>query len=247
METIEPYSDARLVALYDVENPDGPDHDFYRALAADISARRIMDLGCGTGLLTRTLVKPGRVVVGVDPSAVMLDFAGRQPGGDRVSWVLGDARDLTGRDADLAIMTGNVAQIFLTDREWHETLACLHRALRQGGTLAFEARNPAAGAWRSWTKNSTYNRRRTSHGPLIKWVDNTREHNGVLTFEAHTVFAETGQHLVSQSGLRFRSAEEIQQGLARNGFLIRGMYGDWVRGPLSATSRIMVFVATSAS
>lgn len=38
------YEDSRLVALYDIDNPDGPDHDFYRSLANETGASSILDL-----------------------------------------------------------------------------------------------------------------------------------------------------------------------------------------------------------
>ncbi|XQN48528.1 class I SAM-dependent methyltransferase, partial [Glutamicibacter creatinolyticus] len=56
---------ARLVDLYDADNPDGPDHDYYRELAARHAASSILDLGCGTGILTVTFAGPGRQVTGV--------------------------------------------------------------------------------------------------------------------------------------------------------------------------------------
>ncbi|GEM_PF-2516574 len=109
----EHYVDPRLVELYDIENPRGADADFYLDLAAELDAHRILELGCGTGLLTRELATPGRQVVGVDPSPAMLAFARRQPGAGRVQWVEGDARALGTPEADLLVMTGNVAQVFL--------------------------------------------------------------------------------------------------------------------------------------
>ena len=60
----DPYRDAELVELYDLDNPDGEDHAYHRALADQIDVRSIVDLGCGTGLLTRSLAKPGRTVIG---------------------------------------------------------------------------------------------------------------------------------------------------------------------------------------
>ena len=127
------YVDPRLVELYDVENPRGADTDFYLGLAAELDAHRILDLGCGTGILTRELATPGRQVAGVDPAPAMLAFARRQPDAERVQWVEGDASALGTPEADLLVMTGNVAQVFLDDADWLTTLAAIHAALRPGG------------------------------------------------------------------------------------------------------------------
>ena len=78
------HDDARLGAIYDMDNPDGPDHGFFRALADEISATRITDLGCGTGILTVTLAREGREVTGIDPAPAMLDYAKHRAGADQV-------------------------------------------------------------------------------------------------------------------------------------------------------------------
>jgi hypothetical protein len=41
-----------------------------------------------------------------------------------VTWVHGDATSLVGLEAaaDLAVMTGNVAQVFVSDEDWYATL-----------------------------------------------------------------------------------------------------------------------------
>lgn len=106
------YADPRLVALYDTDNPRSADTDFYLSLAAELNAQRIVDLGCGTGLLTRELAVGDRQVIGVDPSLAMLAFARQQPGAERVEWREDDSRVLGTPGADLALMTGNVAQVF---------------------------------------------------------------------------------------------------------------------------------------
>jgi hypothetical protein len=43
---------------------------------------------------------------------------------------------------DLAVMTGNVAQVFRTDDDWARTLQGIHAALRSQGHLVFESRRP---------------------------------------------------------------------------------------------------------
>lgn len=70
------YVDPRLVALYDLENQRGADTDFYLNLAAELDACRILDLGCGTGLLTHELATTGRKVTGIDPAPAARRGAG---------------------------------------------------------------------------------------------------------------------------------------------------------------------------
>src|SRR5258708_18988868 len=135
-------TDPRLVELYDSDNPRGADTDFYVQLAADLAAHRILDLGCGTGLLTRELAVSDRQVVGVDPSSAMLAVARRQTDADRVQWVEGDSSALGTPEADLVVMTGNVAQVFLDDAEWAATLRAIHAALPFAGHLPFATPNP---------------------------------------------------------------------------------------------------------
>jgi len=237
------YVDPRLVDLYDRDNPRGSDTDFYLSLAADLDARRILDLGCGTGLLTRALSVDGRDVIGVDPASAMLAFARRQPDADRVRWVEGDSSALGAAEADLLIMTGNVAQIFLDDQDWAATLRNIHAALRSGGRLAFESRNPEDHGWERWNRDATYERIDTPHGPMECWLELISVGNGQVHFEGHNVFTATGEDLVVSSELRFRSRIELTDSLRAAGFTVEHVYGDWNRGPVTSASRVMVFVA----
>jgi len=243
MRLEEHYVDPRLVALYDIENSCGADTDFYLGLAAELDAHRILDLGCGTGLLTRELATPGRQVVGVDPAPAMLAVARRQPGAERVRWVEGDARALETHEADLLVMTGNVAQVFLDDADWRTTLAAIHAALRSGGYLAFESRNPDDRAWERWNRAATYEQFDSPNGPMKSWLELVRVGDGRVSFEGHNIFLSTGEVVVAKSELRFRSLEELTDTLTDAGFTVEHVYGDWKKGPLLSTSRVMIFVA----
>jgi hypothetical protein len=45
-----------------------------------------------------------------------------------------------------------VLDVGCTDGEWASMLRGIHAALRRGGRLAFEIRNPARQAWRTWDR-----------------------------------------------------------------------------------------------
>lgn len=233
--------DRRLVDLYDEDNPDGPDHDFYRGLADGIGARSILDLGCGTGILTVSLFRPGRTIVGVDPSASMLDRARARAGAGRVTWLLGDCRDAPSGPFDYVVMSGNVAQ-HIADADWRRTLADVRARLRDGGVLAFESRNPDARAWESWS-SAKPRTRPTAHGPLTEWMDVTEVAPGVVELTAHNVFEDTGERIVERQALHFRDRITLTRQLEEAGFDVETSCGGWHGEPLTARSPVIVVVA----
>jgi SAM-dependent methyltransferase len=242
------FTHPRLVAAYDTLNPYAPDAQpgFYRELAAELAATTIVDLGCGTGLLTCELAGSGCRVIGVDPSPAMLERARQRTCAGDVTWVDGDAGRLGSCDADLAIMTGHVAQFFLTDDAWHGVLASLRAALRRGGHLAFETRNPDAREWEQWTPEG----RRTVHdpiaGPITVWSETEAMRHDVVTYSMHYEFEATGDHVVAPSALRFRNERELVRSLDEVGFAVERVYGDWDRRPVSRTARELIVVARRA-
>lgn len=99
-------------------------------------------MGCGTGLITCELARQHYRMIGVDPAPAMLGVARRRPYGDRVRWIEGDASRLGAPDVDLAIMSGHVAQFFLSDESWQVTLAAVRVAAAAGGTAGVRKPQP---------------------------------------------------------------------------------------------------------
>lgn len=248
MPIFDEFSDPRLVELYDTLNPFAADTEFYLRLAVELQAASIVDVGCGTGLLACELAERGHRVIGVDPSSAMLDVARRRPGSERVRWVEGDARRLgeVGDEAgaDLAIMTGHVAQVIRDDEGWSMTLAAIQEALRPGGRVAFESRNPLARPWTSW--NPQASRREVENaavGRVETWIQGTEVDGDLVRFELHYLFAESGEELVSPGELRFRTRVELSRSLPDAGFSVEDVIGDWDGRPADATSPELIFVA----
>jgi SAM-dependent methyltransferase len=111
---------------------------------AELGARSVLDVGLRDGLLGDMLAQRGYEVVGVDPAEASLAVARAKPGAQRVRWIHGDVMSLPALAVDLATMTGNVSNVFLTQQEWLATLGGVHAALRPGGHLVFESADPAA-------------------------------------------------------------------------------------------------------
>ena len=211
------FADPRLAALYDDLDGDRADLEVYCAIVDELGARSVLDVGCGTGSLAVLLTDRGRSVVGVDPATASLDVARTKPLADRVTWVSGDATAVLGRGlaVDLAVMTGNVAQVFVTDDDWHATLAALADVVRPGGWLVFETRRPEARAWEEWDVAPT-----EQHLPDGSSVVVSRKVTEVALPLVTFVWTARlgGDEVGSTSTLRFREAGEVEADLGRHGF-----------------------------
>ena len=243
--------DPRAVATYDVECAGRWDHDFYLGLAEELGARTVVDLGCGTGVFCVDLARRGFAAIGVDPAAAMLDAARSRPDGDRPTWVHGSAADVPTRVADLVVMMGHVAQYFLTDEDWAETLRQCHRILHNGGHLAFETRNPDRGWPQRWTRERTLSTLpHPDGGEFRTWVEVTEVSGSPTSFlETHVGHTELpdGTTFAHAETLRFRSEDEIRESLQKAGFAVEQVWGDWDRSPITTDSDELIVLARPRS
>jgi len=235
------YEHPRLAALYDPLDPDRSDLDVYAGIVNELGASRVLDVGCGTGCFALLLAAAGLEVIAVDPARASLDVARAKPGADRVDWVHGDATTLPPLSVDVATMTGNVAQAIADDAHWDATLRGIHGALRSGGHLVFETRDPAREAWREWHDDAHEIAEIDGVGAVEHWGELTDVSLPFVTFRWTVVFPD-GEVLTSDSTLRFREREEVESALVEHGFVV-----DEVRDAPDRPGREFVFVARRRS
>lgn len=233
------YENPRLAAIYDLDSGWSEDRDFYLALAGALP-RKILDLGCGTGLLCDAYAERGHAVTGVDPSAAMLDVARRKPNGAKVEWVQSFAQTFQSKKTfDLIIMTGHAFQVLLEDADVHSTFCAVKKLLNTGGQFVFESRNPFIewpGKWNYEMEINLPDQTVVESRKFLRMDDN------IMAFELKYQFE--GETLLSSSHLRFSSSREIENQLNAAGLGVDKLLGDWKGGQFdSAVSEEMIFIS----
>ena len=235
-----------FAAAYGDLNTDDGDYRFYAELALELQATRVLDLGCGTGTLTRLLTSHGRSAVGIDPDPDMLRAAVEKSDGEPVDWRLGFSDRADAASADLAVMSGHVAQVFRDDAAWAAALHDLHRALVPGGTLAFESRNPAARAWERWTRQATLRTLDTEEGRVEFWHETAWVSLPLVAYDTFTRNLDTRVETADRDVLAFREPSSLRRSLEATGFTVLREYGDWQRRPPTPESPEIIIVARRA-
>ncbi|MBI4611251.1 MAG: methyltransferase domain-containing protein [Candidatus Rokubacteria bacterium] len=111
----------------------------YRFAARFGEGKTVLDLGCGVGYGSRMLAQTARQVVGIEISAEAVTYASHAYHGPRLSFGVGDARQLPFPDGtfDLVVCFEMIEQI----REQQQMLKEIARVLRPGGQLIISTPN----------------------------------------------------------------------------------------------------------
>jgi SAM-dependent methyltransferase len=146
--TLVPDSDYDTFAeAYAAENETSLNNAYYErpatlALAGDVSGRRILDAGCGSGPLFAALRERGAVVTGFDRSAGMIELARRRLGAEADLRVADLADPLPYPDDAFDDVIASLVLHYLQD--WGPALAELRRVLKTGGRLIVSVGHPTA-------------------------------------------------------------------------------------------------------
>ncbi len=233
------YELPELAALYDVECVWGADRQFYVDLAGSLPLR-VVEIGCGTGMVARAMALAGHAVTAVDPAEAMLDIGRTAPGGDRIRWIRATAQNFATADRfDLAFMTGHAFQVLLQDDDIRSALANVRQHLEPGGRFTFETRNPAL-PWETLF-NETAVLEEGGNAVDVEWRVLWRR-GDVVRFDTRYRLADGDR--ISESTLRFPDLDKLRDLLKETGLTIDAVHGDWDGSPFEPGSSREIILVT---
>jgi ubiquinone/menaquinone biosynthesis C-methylase UbiE len=245
IEIEQKFTDDRLAALYDAFcPPPAQREDFAFYLPLMMSARAVLDVGCGTGALLHLARESGHAgrLCGLDPALGMLNQARRR---SDIAWVHGDLSSVRwDREFDLVVMTGHAFQEFVEDDEIRVALAAIRSALMDGGRFAFETRNPLVRAWEHWPER--YSGEVTdATGAVVRCE--YRVETPVVGEVVRSISTFTSpawdRPEVSQGALRFLAPASLSAFLSGAGLIIEEQCGDWDRRPPTEITPEIITIA----
>jgi SAM-dependent methyltransferase len=134
-------------AAYGAANEEGPFNACYErpatiALLGDVTGLRVLEAGCGPGVLTGWLADNGAAVTAMDVSPAMARLARDRIGG-RARIVVGDLSEPLrfAADASADLVVASLVLHYLAD--WAGPLAEFHRVLAPCGAVVFSTHHPA--------------------------------------------------------------------------------------------------------
>ncbi len=257
----EPNADEFYARTYDDSVPDWPGEiDFYQEMAAEVkrNGRTVLEIACGTGRVAIRLAQKGVNVLGLDRSPKMLDVARQKSVGlENICWVQGDMRSFElGEAFGLVIIPGHAFQNLNTAWDQAACLECIKRHLSPGGLLVVHLDHQDV----SWLGDLLGGK-----GGVFEPAEQFRHPESgrpIRTSRAwhyepasQTAICQTAWEEVDADGQvlnRWQTEPirlhcvfrfEMEHLLARVGFAIEAVYGDFFRHPLEDKSSEMIWVA----
>ena len=135
---------ANLRKVYDDLAPawgrDGTLHDWgeeelkeFATLVKKNGGKRVLDLGCGSGVQSKMLLEEGLQVVGLDISPEMVRIAGKKVPGTR--FVVGDITKIPFRKSSFNGVYARASLLHIPKEPIPKVLKSIHKILRESGVL----------------------------------------------------------------------------------------------------------------
>jgi ubiquinone/menaquinone biosynthesis C-methylase UbiE len=236
--------------FYDWENAQTlgrRDVPFWRRVAADANGP-VLELGCGTGRVTRPLAKAGLNIVGVDRSAAMLErIHNRIPHPtSRIPLVRADIRALPFSDASfpMVIAPYGILQSLIRPNDLTAALASAARVVAPGGTFGIDL-VPDVPNWREYRDRvQLRGKNGAAHLTLVESVSQDRKRR-LTTFEQRYIERRGRQRREHRFELTFRTltVAQMTRQLERAGFAVQSVLGDYRGRPWDARADVWIILA----
>jgi SAM-dependent methyltransferase len=220
----------------------------------------VLELGCGTGRITMALAQMGMRVTGLDLSERMLERATKKRSmlrteeRERVHLVQGDmAKFDLGEKFRLIIIPFRPFQHLLEVKEQMACLECVRKHLMQGGRLILDVFQTDAERMHDpvHMRETPIVEYKTSDGRQVRITERVAAfHRAEQINDVEMIFAiehpgGKKERLVFAWPLRYFFRYEVEHLLARCGFRVKSLYGNFDRTPLEDASPEMIYVAQS--
>jgi ubiquinone/menaquinone biosynthesis C-methylase UbiE len=241
--------------FYDWENAQTlgrRDVPFWRRIAAGTDGP-VLELGCGTGRVSRPLARAGIQLVGIDRSAPMLARARRQILRSSHAHVLkslclvrGDIRALPFAPGafPMVIAPYGILQSLIRPRDLTATLTSVARVLAGGGAFGIDL-VPDVPKWREY-RNRVQLRGRAG-GSQLTLIESVRQDpkRHLTTFEQKYVERRGGQTREHRFDLTFRtlSVRQMTGQLEGAGFRVDSVLGDYRGRPWDDRADVWIILA----
>jgi SAM-dependent methyltransferase len=235
------------------------DVTFYRDAVREFGDP-VLELGCGTGRITMALAQMGMRVTGLDLSERMLERATKKRSmlhteeRERVHLVQGDmAKFDLGEKFRLIIIPFRPFQHLLAVKEQMSCLDCVRKHLAPGGRLILDVFQTDAERMHDpvHMRETPIVEYKTGDGRKVGITERVAAfHRAEQINDVEMIFTiehpgGKKERLVFAWPLRYFFRYEVEHLLARCGFRVKALYGNFDRTPLEDASPEMIYVAQS--
>jgi ubiquinone/menaquinone biosynthesis C-methylase UbiE len=190
---------------------------------------RVLDMGCGTGVLVKALAASGFDAHGVDISQAMLDKIRPEADTDRLTLHQGDVYALPYADASFAGVT--TRWVIPHFRDWPVIVKEAARVLQPGGTLVFD--HTSRSNYELANRNGVLDHAKFGYDNRVQGGDKTMFYASASIDELQLAADSAGLDLVDVAPLGFfRQNAVMASVLGGEGFLdYKASFDDFYRDP----------------